>query len=115
MSLASFRVLGSVGASGVVLSINKPLSPFTFRLRLFGTGLPWQQNRLDNAFRFKRAAFYMGLKSKVGLVAAKSSVLRINLNIQGCSVVAPSLHAPSHALLLLPLLLSHNIPLPRGH
>jgi hypothetical protein len=34
---------------------------------------------------------------------------------QGCSVVAPSLHAPSHAPLLLPLLLSHNIPLPRIH
>ena len=79
------------------------------------TGLPSQQNRSDNAFRFKRAAFYMGLKSKVGLVAAKASALRINLNIQGCSVVAPSLHAPSHAPLLLPLLLSHNIPLPRVH
>ena len=79
------------------------------------TGLPSQQNRSDNAFRFKRAAFYMGLKSKVGLVAAKASALRINLNIQGCSVVAPSPHAPYHAPLLLPLLLSHNIPLPRVH
>jgi hypothetical protein len=77
------------------------------------TGMPPQQNRSDNAFRFKRAAFYMGLKSKVGLVTAKASALRINLNIQGCSVVAPPLHAPSHAPLLLPLLLSHNIPLPR--
>ena len=55
----------------------------------------------------------MGLKGKVGLVAAKASALRINLNIQGCSVVAPPLHAPSHAPLLLPLLLTHNIPLPR--
>jgi len=36
------------------------------------TGLPSQQNRSDNAFRFKRAAFYMGLKNKVGLVAAKN-------------------------------------------
>jgi hypothetical protein len=79
------------------------------------TGLPSQQTRLDNAFRFKRATFYMGLKSKVGIVAAKASALRINLNIQGCSVVAPSPHAPSHAPLLLPLLLSHNIPLPRVH
>ena len=78
------------------------------------TGLPSQQNRSDNAFRFKRAAFYMCLKSKVGLVAAKASAaLRINLNIQGCCVVAPSMHAPSHAPLLLPLLLSYNIPLPR--
>jgi hypothetical protein len=79
------------------------------------TGLPSQQTRSDNAFRVNRAAFYMGLKSKVGLVAAKASALRINLNIQGCSVVAPPLHAPSHAPLLLPLLLSHNIPLPRVH
>jgi hypothetical protein len=55
------------------------------------TGLPPQQNRSDNEFRFKRAAFYMGLKSKVGLVTAKASALRINLNIQGCSVVAPPL------------------------
>ena len=66
------------------------------------TGLPSQQNRSD-AFRFKRAAFYMSLKSKVGLVAATATALRINLNIQGFSVVAPSLHAPSHAPLLLPL------------
>jgi hypothetical protein len=79
------------------------------------TGLLSQQNRSDNAFQFKHAAFYMGLKSKVGLVAAKASALRINLNIQGCSVVAPPLHAPSRAPLLLPLLLAHNIPLPRVH
>ena len=78
-------------------------------------GLPSQQNRSDNAFRFKRAAFYMGLKSKVGLVAAQASALRINLNIQDCSIVAPPLHAPSRAPLLLPLLQSHNIPLPRVH
>jgi hypothetical protein len=79
------------------------------------TGLPSQQHRSDNAFWFKRAAFYMGLKSKVGLVAAKASALRINLNIQGCSIVAPPLHNPSRVPLLLPLLLSHNIPLPRVH
>ena len=75
------------------------------------------ENRSDNAFRFvtrfKRAAFYMGLKSKVGLVAAKASALRINLNVHGCSIVAPPLHAPSRAPLLLPrgfpLLLSHKL------
>ncbi len=33
-------------------------------LYLHATGLPSQQNRSDNTFRFKRAAFYMGLKSK---------------------------------------------------
>ena len=61
------------------------------------TGLPLQQNRLDNAFLFKRTAFYMGLKSKVGLVSAKASALLINLNIRGCSVVAPS---PSSSIAL---------------
>jgi hypothetical protein len=84
--------------------------PKSFVLQIFGLGPP-----SDKAFRFKRAAFYMSLKSKVGLVAAKASALRINLNIQGCSIVAPPLHAPSRAPLLLPLLLSHNIPLPRVH
>jgi hypothetical protein len=79
------------------------------------TGLPPQQNRSDNAFLFKRVAFYMGLKSKVGLVTAKALALRINLNIQDCSVVAPPLHAPSRTSLLLPLLLSHDLPLPRVH
>ena len=33
--------------------------------------------------QFKRAAFYNGLKSKVGLAAAKAAALRINLNVQG--------------------------------
>jgi hypothetical protein len=35
------------------------------------TGLPSQPNRSDNTFQFQRVAFYMGLKSKVGLVVAK--------------------------------------------
>jgi hypothetical protein len=52
------------------------------------TGLSSQQNRSDNVFRFKRDAFYMGLNSTVRLVAAKALALWINLNIQGCSVVA---------------------------
>ena len=32
------------------------------------------------ALRFKRAAFYNGLKSKVGLAAAKAAALRVNRN-----------------------------------
>ncbi len=61
-----------------------------------------------------RAAFYQGLKSKVGLAAAKAAALRINLSVQGCSIVAAPMHAPSRTSLLLPLLLSHNLPLPRS-
>jgi hypothetical protein len=34
-------------------------------------------------FRFRRAAFYQSLKSKVGLAAAKAAALRMNLNIDG--------------------------------
>ena len=77
-------------------------------------GMPSQRNQSES-FRFKRAAFYQGLNSKVGLAAAKAAALRINLNVQGCSIVAAPMHAPSRTSLLLPLLLSHNLPLPRVH
>jgi hypothetical protein len=88
------------------------------------TGMPSQRNQSDS-FRFKRAAFYQSLKSKVGLAAAKVAALRINLNVkgslqinlnvEGCDIVTSPVHAPSRAPLLLPLLLSHNLPLPRVH
>jgi hypothetical protein len=78
------------------------------------TGMPSQRHQSDS-FRFKRAAFNQALKGKVGLAAAKAAALRINLNIQGCVIVAAPVHAPSRAPLLLPLLLSHNLPFPRVH
>ena len=77
------------------------------------TGMPSQRNQSDS-FRFKRAAFYQSLKSKVGFAAAKAAALRINLNVEGCCIVAAPVHAPSRAP-LLHLLLSHNLPLPRVH
>jgi hypothetical protein len=77
-------------------------------------GMSLQTNNSE-ALRFKRAAFYNGLKSKVGLAAAKAAVLRINLNVQGCGIVATPMHAPSRTPLLLPLLLSHNLLIPRVH
>jgi hypothetical protein len=70
-------------------------------------GMPSQRNQSES-FRFKRAAFYQGLKSKVGLAASKAAALRINLNVQGCSIVAAPMHAPSRTSLLLPLLLVHT-------
>jgi hypothetical protein len=76
-------------------------------------GMPSQRNQSDS-FRFKRAAFYQLLKNKVGLAATKAAALRINLNVQGCEIVAAPVHAPSRAPLLLPLLLSvhfHTISL----
>ena len=53
--------------------------------------LPSQCSKSDS-FCFKRAAFFQGLKSKIGLAAAKVAALRINLNIDGCGVVAPPMH-----------------------
>ena len=79
------------------------------------TGVPSQRNQSDS-FRFKRAAFFQSLKSKVELAAAKAAALRINLNVEGCGIVATApVHAPSRAPLVLPLLLSHNLPFPRVH
>ena len=78
------------------------------------TGMPSQRNSSD-MFRFRRAAFYQSLKSKVGL-AAKAATSRINLNIEGCGVVAAPVHAPSRAPLFSPSsLLLHNLPFPRVH
>jgi len=64
---------------------------------------------------FKRKVFYNCLKSKVKLAAAKAAALRINLNVQGCDIVAPPIHAPSRTDLLFPLLLSHNLLTPCVH
>ena len=71
-------------------------------------GMSSQTNNSE-ALRFKRTAFYQGLKSKVGLAAAKAAALRINLNVQGRDIVATPMNAPSRTPLLLPLLLSHNL------
>jgi hypothetical protein len=77
-------------------------------------GMSLQRNQSDS-FRFKRTTFYRSLRSKVGLAAAKAAALRINLNVEGCGIVAAPVHAPSRAPVLLPLLDSHNLPLSRVH
>jgi hypothetical protein len=77
-------------------------------------GMSWQNYQSDS-FRFKRAAFYQSLKSKVGLAASKAAALRINLNVEGCGIVAAPVHDPSRDPLFLPLLLSHYLPLPHVH
>ena len=63
-------------------------------------------------FRFRRAAFYSGLKSKVGLIAAKTAALRVNMNTDGCllaSHVASQFPPTSHAPSLLISSLSHHV------
>jgi hypothetical protein len=77
------------------------------------TSRPLECHR-NRTHRFKRAAFFQSLKSKVGLAAAKAAALRINLNTHGCGIVAAPVHAP-RAPFLLPLFLLHNIPFPRVH
>jgi hypothetical protein len=77
-------------------------------------GMSSQTNNSEELL-FKCDAFYNGLKSKVGLASAKAAALRINLNVQGCGIVATPMHAPSRTPLLLPLLLSHNLPIPHVH
>ena len=67
-------------------------------------GMSSQRNQPDS-FRFKRAAFYQSLKSKVGLAAAKAAALRINLNVPQCTLpLAPPFSSPSffHTISLSP-------------
>jgi hypothetical protein len=59
-------------------------------------GMSLQRHHSDS-FRFKRAAFYQSLKSKVGLAAAKAAALRINLNVESCGIVAAPVHALSRS------------------
>jgi hypothetical protein len=49
-----------------------------------------------------------GLKSKVGLTGPKAAALRMYLNIDGCGVVAPPVHASSRAPLLFANLFAHK-------
>jgi hypothetical protein len=65
------------------------------------TGMPSQLNQSDS-FLFKRAAFFQSLKSKVGLATANVAALRINFNVEGCSILAAPVQAPSRAPLLPP-------------
>jgi hypothetical protein len=48
-------------------------------------------------FHFRRAAFSAQLKSKVGLVLAKETTLRITLNLDGVSIISNSHTHPSHS------------------
>jgi hypothetical protein len=62
------------------------------------------QRNYPDSFRFKRAAFYQSLKSKVRLAAAKAAALRIYLNVEGCVIVAPSARSLSRVEMATPWL-----------
>ena len=72
-----------------------------------------QTNHLDT-FHYKRAAFYNGLKSKVGLVLAKAAALRINLNLDCLTIPSRAYTHPTHRshTHLSSTALSHHLPLP---
>ena len=75
-------------------------------------GVPAQTNQ--DSSRYKRAAFYSGIKGKVGLIFAKAAALRININTDGSSVAMGRTHIThgSHAPRLISSSLSHHLSLP---
>jgi hypothetical protein len=66
-------------------------------------------------FHFHRAAFAQQLKSRDGLDLAKTTVLRITLNLDGAPIISKSHTHPSHSQTsrLLTSSLSLGIPVPR--
>ena len=66
-------------------------------------------------FHFRRAAFSVQIKSKVGLTLTKATTLRINLNLDGSPIASNSHTHPSHSETsrLLTSSLSLGLPVPR--
>ncbi len=65
--------------------------------RFFGVSGVQSVQSTSGQFHFRRAAFSVQLKSKVGLALAKAVVLRINLNLDGAPIVSTSHTHPSHS------------------
>ena len=60
------------------------------------SGVEHAQHNVDQ-LRFRRAAFYSQLKSKVGNILAEATALRINLNIDGAPIASRTPTHPSHS------------------
>ncbi len=77
-----------------------------------GVQLPQTQRDM---FHYRRAAFSVQLKRKVGLALVKAAALRINLNLDGASIASKSHAHPSHSQTsrLLTSSLSLGAPVPR--
>jgi hypothetical protein len=69
----------------------------------------------SDQFHYRLAAFSSQLKSKIGNILAKSSTLRITLNIDGAPLASRSHTHPSHSQTsrLLTSSLSLGVPVPR--
>jgi hypothetical protein len=74
-----------------------------------------QSNLGATSFHFRRTALLNHLKSKCGLILAKTTVLRVNLNLDDAPIASHSQTHPSHSQTsrLLTLSLSLGVPLPR--
>jgi hypothetical protein len=74
-----------------------------------------QSNLGSSYFHFRRAAFSSMLKSKCVNILAKTSALRVNLNLDGAPIDSNSHTHPSHSQTsrLLTSSLSLGVPVPR--
>ena len=61
------------------------------------SGVPLAQSTSGGFFHFCRAAFFSNLKSKSGNLLAKAAALRINLNLDGVTIVSKSHTHPLHS------------------
>jgi hypothetical protein len=78
-------------------------------------GIQIAQTHPGVQFTFRRAVFLTRLQSKVGLVLAKATALRVNLNLDGTPIASKSHTHPSHSQTsrLLTSSLSLGVPVPR--
>ncbi len=74
------------------------------------------QSNMGGFFHFHRATFSSMLKSRVGLILAKTTALHINLNLDGVPITSQShTHpSPSQTSRLLTSSLSLGVPVPRS-
>jgi hypothetical protein len=74
-----------------------------------------QSAESTSVYRFRRAPFLSGLKSKVGLTLGKTAALRVVLNLDGAPIASKSHTHPSHSQTsrLLTSSLSLGLPVPR--
>jgi hypothetical protein len=79
------------------------------------SGVQSAQSTSGGFFHFRRAAFFPGLKRKVGLTLSKEADLRIVLNLDGAPIESKSHTHPSHSQTsrLLTSSLSLGLPVPR--
>jgi hypothetical protein len=84
--------LGSSSLAAHVLPYPPPPTANSFVLG------PAVINTLTHTVPFQaRGILPVAEENKVGLTAAKAAALRINLNVEGCGIVAAPVHAPSRA------------------